>query len=145
MKKIKLIFFFILFLEVLSYTQDFNIEDNYINDFAKVLKETDKKSLNELLIKYNKITGIEFKIIIINSLKDYDEEKIIFEDFVRNIFNSKIVNKQNTILFIIAIKDRKLHYESGIHIKESMTTLLSGIIDNKIIPYFRNEEYARGI
>ncbi|GEM_PF-6087779 len=145
MKKIKVILFFIVFVKVLLYAQIFNIDDNYIYDFAKILKETDRKSLNELLIKYNKITGIKFKIIIINSLKDYTDEDIVFENFIRNIFNSIKTDRQNTILFAITIKDRKLYYESGTQINESLTSLLSSIIDNKIIPYFKNEEYARGI
>lgn len=148
MKRLKFIIFFIVFFIATLNAQIFEIEDKYINDFAKIMKETDKKSLKELLIKFNKNTNIDISIIIINSLKDYIKDDIVLEEFAKNLFNSenmKFTDRKKSILFIIALKDRKLHYESGSEITSGIISLLSDIIDNKIIPNFKNEEYSRGI
>ncbi len=147
-RKILRFMLLLIFINIILNARGIEIKDEHINDLAKILKETDKKSLEELLIKFNKMQNIEIKVIVINSLKDYVQDEMVIQEYVKELFNSeriKFLDKQKAILFFIALNDRKLHYEYGEQIPVNIISILSSVIDNKIIPCFKNEEYSRGI
>jgi len=137
-------FYFFLFL--FNFAQVL-IEDKYINDYAKILTETDKKTIRDLLFKFENKKNIEISIFIINSINEQNtENNLNYDEFIKKIFDLlKYKNKNKAVLLFVALKDKRLQFECGADIDEGFQNLIHSIIENKIIPNFKEEEYSRGI
>lgn len=116
----------------------------YVNDFVGVLSATEKQTIEDSLVSYEKTSGTEIAVAIIKSLEgDTIEEKAVrlFEEW-------KIGNKDNDtgILLLAAIDDRKMRIEVGYGLEPLLTDGEAGeIIRNTIAPEFKNNQYAGGI
>jgi uncharacterized protein len=124
------------------------IINKYINDFAKVIDDADAERIKNKLDSVEDQTGIEICVVTINSMQDYQDQKITIEQFATGLFNTWGIGKKETnngALLLVAIKDRKLRIELGSGYSESLDSAAAKIIKSEIIPYFKHEQYSRGI
>lgn len=144
--KITIAFAFYFFLLLFNFAQVL-MEDKYINDYAKILTETDKKTIRDLLFKFENKKNIEISIFIINSINEhFIENNLNYDEFIKKLFDAgKYKNKNNAVLLFIALKDKRLQFECGADIDEKFQNLIQNIIENKIVPNFKEGEYSRGI
>lgn len=116
----------------------------HVNDFAGVLSSVEKQTLEDSLVTYEKDTGNEIAIALIRSLEgDTVEEKAVrlFEEWK---IGKK--GKDNGILFLAAIDDRKMRIEVGYGLEPLLTDGQAGeIIRNSIAPEFKKNNYVAGI
>lgn len=116
----------------------------YVNDFANVLTADQKASIENSLQEYEQKTGNEIAIAIIQSLNGEN-----IDDFTVKVFEEWKIGKKgkdNGILFLAAIDDRKMRIEVGYGLEPSLTDGEAGnIIRNTIAPEFKKEDYYTGI
>jgi len=117
-----------------------------INDPAGVLSPGAIKSLEAKAIAYREKTGVEIGVLIVPTL---DHRSI--EDYAHDIFNAWGIgqkDKNNGVLFLAAIQERKARIEVGYGLEAKLTDLESGRLVNKYSPmarYFRKGNYAAGV
>ncbi len=122
--------------------------DDYINDFAGVLNQPDSEAIREMFDRLEYQTGIEAVVVTVNSIRDYNTGDVTIEDFATNLFNTWGIGhkKQNNgILILVAIKDRKCRIELGAGYGRKYDSVMKRVIDEKMIPYFKANDYSRGI
>lgn len=116
----------------------------HVNDFAGVLNTTEKQSIEQTLVSYQESTGNEIAVALIRSLEgDTVEEKAV------RMFEAWKIGKKgkdNGVLFLAAIDDRKMRIEVGYGLEPLLTDGEAGeIIRNTIAPEFKKNNYSGGI
>lgn len=122
--------------------------DDYLNDFAGVLNQPDTELIRKMFKDLEYQTGIEAVVVTINSIGDYGTGDATFEDFATNLFNTWGIGhkkENNGILILVAIKDRKCRIELGGGYGRGYDSAMKQVIDEKMIPYFKANDYSRGI
>lgn len=116
----------------------------FVNDYAGILTQWQKTQIENKIKDYENRTGIEIAVVILNSL----EGKSI-EEFSNEIFNTWGIgkkNKDNGILMLISLAERKIRIEVGYGIEGVLTDGKCGsIIRNRIAPEFKKGRYFEGI
>lgn len=116
----------------------------YVNDFAGVLTSEQKNSLEISLNAYEKESGNEIAVAIVKSLNGGD-----LDDFASRTFEEWKIGKKgkdNGILFLAAIEERKMRIEVGYGLEPYLTDGHAGeIIRNIIAPKFKRQDYYGGI
>lgn len=123
-------------------------KDDYINDYAKVLKPIDSESIQKILRDVRAQTGIEATLVTINTLGDYGAANQSLEWFATELFNTWGIGKKDTnngILILFALKDRKIRIELGSGYAAYYDSVMQQIIDEKMIPHFKGSDYSRGL
>jgi uncharacterized protein len=115
-----------------------------VNDFAHVLTNIQKQSLENTLQELEKITGDEVAVVTVQNLEgDY------IEHYAEQLFKEWGIgkrNKDNGVLLLIAFEERKVRIEVGYGLEGVITdSIASSIIRNEITPSFANGQYAEGI
>jgi len=122
--------------------------DDYINDFAGILDEPDYDMIYEMFEDLEYQTGLEAVVVTIDSIEDYDTDDDTIEDFATKLFNTWGIGhkkENNGILILVAVKDRKCRIELGKGYGRTYDSAMKQIIDKQMIPYFKTEDYSRGI
>ncbi|MCD6578452.1 TPM domain-containing protein [bacterium] len=147
--KLFIILFIVFGIFSFLYAENYpNHTDDYINDFAKVLNQTDYDAVHKMLSDLEYSTGIELVVVTINSIYDYDTNDLNIESFAKNLFNHWGVGhkkENNGVMLLVAIENRKMRIQLGGGYPKMYDKIMQGVIDNNIIPYFKNNEYSRGI
>jgi len=116
----------------------------YINDQANILSQEQKTQLNTLINENQKQTGNEVAVLIIPELKNETIESQAVKTFEDWGIGKK--GKDNGVLLLVAIKDKKLRIEVGYGLEGVLTDLRSSqIIGNIITPEFKSGNYYLGI
>jgi uncharacterized protein len=122
--------------------------DLYINDFAKVIDAEDASNLRQALSELKSSKGIELAVVTVNSIKDYPTGDATFEAFATHLFNTWGIGdakRNDGVMLLIAVKDHKLRVELGKSYGSGHSTEMQSIIDNTIVPDFKQGAYSRGI
>lgn len=123
-----------------SNAQEFPKPIGYVNDFADVLTVGEEKTLEALLKDYEAKSTIEIALVTIVSL---DGETV--EEYTNKLADEWGVgkkNKDNGLVILNSIQDRKWRIEVGYGLEEYMTDAYSkNIGDNYLTPNLKNEKY----
>ena len=115
-----------------------------VNDFAQALTKKQLGLLENKLRNYNDSTSNEVAVVIIGSTGPYDIAQYGAELAERwQIGKAK---KDNGVLLLVAMDDRKVNISTGYGLEPVITDADSKrLIDNYILPNFRNGKYFEGI
>lgn len=135
---------FILAVSVAAFgLKPFTIRE-YVTDQAGVLSETTRNQLSNLLAEYDKQTSNQILVVAIPSLEGED-----YIDFTENLFNLNKPGqkgKDNGIILMVALQDRKIRIEVGYGLEEQVPDGKAGTIyREQITPYFKAGDYNSGI
>lgn len=134
---------FIFFAPVI-YANHIPAPTGHVNDFAGVLTPDQKIALENSLRDYEQRTANEIAIAIVKSLNGGD-----ITDFTVRAFEEWKVGKKgrdNGVLFLAAIDDRKMRIEVGYGLEPYLTDSQAGeIIRDEIAPNFGDGNYYQGI
>lgn len=122
--------------------------DSYINDFAGILTAEDEANVRALFTDLRTKNGIEAVVVTIGSINDYGTGDATIESFATNLFNDwGIGNREenNGVLFLVAVNDRKVRIEVGSGYENSQNQNMQEVINEHILPSFRQNNYSRGI
>ncbi|MEI6627063.1 MAG: TPM domain-containing protein [bacterium] len=116
----------------------------FVNDYAKVLKAEQKQALEQKLADFEKSTSNEISVVLIKSL---DGDTI--ENYAVSLFKDWSIGKKgkdNGVLFLASIEDRKMRIEVGYGLEGALTDLQSSwILENQVKPNFKAGDYYAGI
>ena len=112
-------------------------------DQAGVLSDAVKVSLAASLQELKRKQRVQLQLFIVDSLEN---------EYIEN-YTIKVVDKwklgtrkdSQGILFLIAIKERKMRIEVGRGLEGVLTDAMSGRILAMVKPYFKNKDYSTGI
>jgi uncharacterized protein len=117
---------------------------NWANDLTNTLSQEELEKLNIRLKTYEDTTTNQLVSLMIGSLEGYPLESYSFEVAEKNKIGTK--EKSNGVLLLVVKNDRKMRIEVGYGLEGVLPDALSSsIIRNEIAPYFRKDEYYRGI
>jgi len=115
-----------------------------VHDEANVLAVTTVDNLEKMLADHEKTTTNQIAVLVIPSL----EGNTLEEYSLRVARSWKLGQKQknNGILLLIVVNDRKMRIEVGTGLTDVLTNAgAAGIIKNRIAPAFRDQDYDRGV
>ncbi len=117
---------------------------NYANDFSGALSNGELNAVEQDLRDFDAQTSNQIVLLLINSLENYPIEMLAHEVAEKNGIGRK--GRDNGVLLLIAIKDKKLRIEVGYGLEGALPdALASSIIRNEIVPHFRSGNFYRGI
>ncbi len=120
----------------------------YVNDYANVIGSPHEASIRTLLTEYLQTSGTEITVVTISSIHDYNTGDTTVESFATNLFNAWGVgdaDRNDGVMFLIAVADRELRIEVGSGYDASVESSLQRIIERDIIPYFQRDQMSLGI
>jgi uncharacterized protein len=124
--------------------QDFPSLTGYVNDNAELLSQQGKEELESKLAQLEKDTTAQVFIATIKSL-----EGDSIEDYASRLFEQWKIgqkDKNNGVLFLVALDDRKMWIEVGYGLEPIITDGRAGRIrDEDVIPLFKKNDYEGGI
>ncbi|MFH1427644.1 MAG: TPM domain-containing protein [Patescibacteria group bacterium] len=116
----------------------------YVNDYTNTLTTEQKGLLENKLTQFEKDTSNELAVVIISSLEGDTIENFAVELFKEWGIGKK--DKDNGILMLVALVDRKMRIEVGYGLEGALTDAQSSWIINDVMkPAFRNNNYYNGI
>jgi uncharacterized protein len=115
-----------------------------VNDFAKMLSPDEEQRLEQKLRAVNDSTSIEFAIVAVNTVQPNDIEQYAI-GLAREWGIGK-KDKNNGILILVALKDRKVDIEIAYGLEDRVTDgLAKRIIETDIKPNFKQNKYYEGL
>lgn len=139
----------LLFLGMHSVLAQFTIpevpkEQTSVYDYIGLLTASEKTSLENKLIKYSDTTSTQIVVAIISSTNG---ENI---NYLGAQWGQKWgigqAKEDNGILILLARDDKKIAIDTGYGVEHLLTDAMSKrIIENDIIPYFKNNDYPGGL
>jgi uncharacterized protein len=135
---------FILAVSVAAFgLKPFTIRE-YVTDQAGILSETTRDQLSYLLSEYDKQTSNQILVVTVPSLEGED-----YIDFTESLFSLNKPGqkgKDNGIILMVALQDRKIRIEVGYGLEEQVPDGKAGTIyREQITPYFKAGDYNSGI
>lgn len=118
-----------------------------VSDFANILDDETEVRLTGMLTELMQSQDVEMKLVTIESMSDYGFVGEI-EPFATGLFNEWGIgdaNRNDGILMLIALKDRSMRLELGAGYPEHLDQTAKTIIEEIMIPQFKNGNYAEGI
>lgn len=144
----KLTFFVICVLPSIS-TAQYDIPDvpdfqTSVYDYINLLSSREKNDLENKLVKYSDTTSTQIVVVIINSTKgEYINYLATNWAHKWGIGQKK---EDNGVFILLAKDDRKINISTGYGVEHLLTDkMCSQIINNDIIPYFKQNNYYGGL
>jgi len=138
----------IIFALILLISQVFALKvpklKGHVNDYANVLSSSEENHLENYLSNFEATSTVQIALLTIKSLQGEN-----LEDYSMRVADAwKLGNKEkdNGVLLLISMQDKKLRLEVGYGLESSLTDAKSGyIIRNFIVPGFKSGSYFNGI
>jgi uncharacterized protein len=115
-----------------------------VNDFAGILTAAQKESLEQRCRAVREATGAQLAVVTLKSLEGGQ-----VDDFAVRLFKQWGIgqkDKQNGVLLLVAIEDRKARIEVGYGLEPILPDALAGrILNEQLFPAFKRQQYAAGL
>ncbi len=116
----------------------------YVSDFAGVLTDEQSADLNYKLSEFHASTSNDIAVAVIQSLGDENIDSYAEKLFKEWGIGNK--DKDNGVLLLVAIQDRKLRIETGYGLEGALPDATAAkIISQTITPAFKQGAYYDGI
>ena len=146
MKKVVLFLLFLFFLFAIKpvFADTYPPATGFVNDFANILTADQKSELENNLSNFERQTGNEISVAIVKDLGGNTVDNYAVGLLEQWKIGKK--DKDNGLLFLIAVNDRKYKFEVGYGLEPFLTDAKTGDIGRKIVtPAFKAGNYYQGI
>ncbi len=132
-----------------DFSNDKNIPERpnppkLVNDFAHMFNDYDVYKLEQKLVAYDDSTSTQIVVVTVETLSGYAEDDYALRLGRKWGIGQK--GKNNGILVLISKEERAISIELGYGIESYITdTDAKRLIDNVMIPYFKQGEYFTGV
>ncbi len=119
----------------------------YVNDFAGVFNEAEAERLRGTLQELREARGIEFTVVTLRTLSEHGHDGAI-EPFATGLFNHWGIGnatRNDGLLMLVVRDDRAMRIEVGSGYGTSLNGTMQRVIDDTILPEFRDGDYVNGI
>ena len=114
-----------------------------VNDFAHVMTADQVQDLENKLVAYDDSTSIQIAVVTVQTTGDY-----VIDDYALKILRDWKVGNKNTnngLVVLAAIQDHKVFIATGYGMEGVVPDITAKqIIENEIVPNFRQQNYYRG-
>lgn len=118
--------------------------DGFVTDSAGLLSVEQETTLEQMLAKYKEGTSNEIALVILESLRGEAIADVAVE--IGRKWGVGTEEDDNGILLLIAYGDRQLHIATGYGLEGAVPDVVAkGIIEEEILPGFREGQYYDGI
>ncbi len=115
-----------------------------VNDFAGLLAPFQKQALEQKLRNYNDSTSSAIVIITVPSLEGNDIAEVALK-YLRD-WGIGTKGKNNGVVILVSKGDHKARIETGYGMEGVLPDILAKqIIDERMIPFFKNNDYYAGL
>ncbi len=140
-----LIFCSLLLCTAMVFAQDFPERSNtLVTDFTNTLSAGDKQKLETKLVAFNDSSSTQITVVLLKSVGSYD-----INDYGQQLLRKWGIGqkgKNNGILVIVAISDRKMAIQTGYGMEGALPDILTQrIIQNDMRPNFKAGDYYAGL
>ena len=136
--------FCVLLYPAVSLSADYPEPYGYVNDFAKVITDRDEKIIAQYASILEERTSAQLAVVTVKTTSPESIESYAVELFERWGIGKK--DKDNGILLLVAIKDRKTRIEVGYGLEGVITdALASRIINEVMITEFKGGSFSTGL
>lgn len=123
---------------------DYPSSVGWVNDFANVISADDKRQMSNLVQELNDKTKVEIAVVTLPTIGEEAVETYAVKLFEKWKLGEK--GKDNGILILLAVKERKVKIEVGYGLEGVIPDGLAGqIIDQTMIPYFKTGDFSSGL
>ncbi len=145
MKKILLLFFVFSIQTVFAQTIEKKpVPAMAVNDFGNFLAPFQKEALEQKLRAYNDSTSSAIVIVTVPSLQGYDIAEVALK-YLRD-WGIGVKGKNNGVLILVSKEERKARIETGYGMEGVLPDILAKqIIDQRMIPFFKQNDYYQGM
>lgn len=143
-KKYILLFSFLL-VGYLAFAQDFPEKSNtLVTDYTNTLTPEEKQRLEDKLVAFNDSSSTQIAVVIIKSVGEYDINE--YGAQLGRKWGIGQAGKNNGILLLVALGDRKLTIQTGYGVEGALPDLIAQQIRlNDINPRFKAGDYYGGL
>jgi uncharacterized protein len=124
-------------------------DSGYVTDLGGLLSPQEEERIEQWLIRVEASSRTEIIVVTINSIGDYPgTDNASIETFATALFNRWGIGNRpanDGILLLVAVRDRKARIELGAGYPASRNADATAIMQNLILPKFRDGKYAAGI
>ncbi len=115
-----------------------------VNDFAGILSAQEREALEQRCRQLRATTGSQLTVVTLRSLQGGQIDDFTVKLFAR--WKVGQADKDNGVMLLVAIDDRKVRIEVGYGLEPVLPDVLAGrIIQQQIVPAFRQKQYAAGL
>src|SRR5665647_1306375 len=114
-----------------------------VNDFGHFLESFQKDALEQKLRNYNDSTSSAIVVVTVPDLQGYDIAEVALKYLREWGIGTK--GENNGVLILVSKAERKARIETGSGMEGVLPDILcKQIIDERMIPYFKENDYYRG-
>jgi uncharacterized protein len=121
------------------------IGEGMVSDFAGVIKDEDRQSIENLVTVLEQKTGAELAVVTIQTFAPYGS----IEEYATSLFNSWGIGKakeDNGVLLLLAMEERKVKIETGYGLEGAIPDSMAGrILDKAVLPLFKEDNFSGGL
>ncbi len=122
--------------------------DTYINDYNGLMPTALETKLRGWLTDLKTQHNIEMTVVTIDRIRDYAAYGTSLETFATGLFNRWGIGDRATnkgVMLLVVENDRDVRIELGAGYPSSDDKRAKGVLDEFILPYFKQENYEAGI
>jgi uncharacterized protein len=140
-----LLFLFLLAIPFVSFSQEFPAKSNrLVNDYSGTISGADVKSLEDLLVSYERESSVQIAIVLMKTLDGYPIDDYSFR--LAEDWGIGQAGTDNGALILVSLKGREIAIASGYGLEGVLTDAISKrIIETEMKPLFRNNDYVGGL
>lgn len=144
LRRMRVIFLYMAIIGPVAWAVNFPSPQGRVNDFAGVLDAGTKAALEAIIQEVDQKTTAEIAVVTVQSL-----EGLTVEDYANRLFQKWGIGKKgkdNGVLLLVAIQDRKMRIEVGYGLEALLPDGLAGeILREQLRPAFKSGNYSKGI
>ena len=119
-------------------------KNGYVLDQTQTLTKEEIQSMNRMGLEVQKKTKAQIAVLLIPTLDGED-----VSDYANRVFRAWGIGdkeKNNGVLFLIALKDKQMRIEVGYGLEGAINDGKAGeILDQYAIPYFQKGKFGLGV
>ena len=117
-----------------------------VNDFANVIDPSSEAQLDELIRRLQTATGDVMVVATVKTFQPFaDLRSYAVEMFENGGQGIGVKGKDNGLLIVLAVDDRRVEVETGYGLEGFITDGFAGETMRSVTPFFREAEYGRGL
>jgi uncharacterized protein len=117
-----------------------------VNDFANVIDATSRQQIADLSTRVEQATGDVLVVATVETVQPWDIQSYATKMFENSGRGIGARGKDNGVLILLAVKDRRVRVEVGYALEEFITDGFAGEVSRQsMTPYFREGEYGQGL
>jgi len=117
---------------------------DYVVDLANIISAESQQQLNTFLRELEQKTSAQLLVLTVQSLDGQNIEEFAFN--IKEKWKLGQKGKDNGVLLVVAVKDRKYRIEVGYGLEGVLPDSLVGSLGREyLVPYFRKGDFASGI